>query len=220
VVNNSEGHGKGYITLQAATVGSVNTCFARLAKELGADKIVKTAKRMGITTKLKPYLSITLGSQEVTPLEMASAYGTLAANGRHYPPVAVTKIEDATGKVIYEAKPEGTQAISHSIAYATTSILKGVISGGTATRARIGRPAAGKTGTTQDYRDAWFVGYTPQLVCAVWMGYTPERPMRNVHGRRVFGGTFPAQIWHDFMLQALKSQPKLDFKPAPSPRYT
>lgn len=220
IVGNAEGSGKGYITLQSATVGSVNTVYARLAKELGADEIVKTAKRMGIKTKLQPYLSITLGGQEVTPLEMASAYGTLAANGKHYPPIAVTKIEDSTGKVIFQAEPEGTQAISHSVAYAATSILKGVISGGTATRARIGRPAAGKTGTTQDYRDAWFVGYTPQLVCSVWMGYTPERPMRNVHGRRVFGGTFPAQIWHDFMLQALKGQPRLDFKSAPKPHYT
>ncbi|MCX8007792.1 MAG: PBP1A family penicillin-binding protein [Coriobacteriia bacterium] len=220
VVDNAEGHGRGYITLQAATVGSVNTCYARLIKELGAEKVIKTAKRMGITSPLKPYLSVTLGTQGVTPLEMASAFGTLAANGRHFPPVAVTKIKDANGKVIFEAKPEGRQAISHSIAFAATKILKGVISSGTATRARIGRPAAGKTGTTQDYRDAWFVGYTPDLVCAVWMGYTPERPMRNVHGRRVFGGTFPAQIWHDFMIEALKGTPVRDFTPAPAPKYT
>lgn len=220
VVDNAEGHGKGYITLQAATVGSVNACYARLIKELGAEKVVKTAKRMGIRSPLKPYLSITLGTQGVTPLEMASAFGTLAANGLHYPPIAVTKIKDASGKTIFEAKPEGQQAISHSIAYAATKILKGVITSGTATRARIGRPAAGKTGTTQDYRDAWFVGYTPDLACSVWMGYTPERPMRNVHGRRVFGGTFPAQIWHDFMIEALKGRPVRDFAPAPAPKYT
>jgi 1A family penicillin-binding protein len=220
VVNNAEGHGKGYITLQAATVGSVNTCYARLIKELGAEKVAKTAKRMGIVTPLKPYLSLTLGAQGVTPLEMASAFGTLAASGRHCPPIAVTKIKDAGGKVIFEAKPEGEQVLDRSIAYAATKILKGVITSGTATRARIGRPAAGKTGTTQDYRDAWFVGYTPDLVCSVWMGYTPEKPMRNVHGRRVFGGTFPAQIWHDFMIQALKGRPVRDFPSAPSPKYT
>lgn len=221
IVHNAEGGGgKGYITLQQATVGSVNTAFARLAKELGGEAIAKTAKRMGITSKLQPVLSITLGTQGVSPLEMASAFGTLANEGRHFAPIAITKVVDANGETIFEAKPEGEQAIDPRIAYAATSILKGVISGGTATRARIGRPAAGKTGTTQDYRDAWFVGYTPQLVASVWMGYTPERPMNNVHGRRAFGGTFAAPIWHDFMIQALKNEKVLDFKSAAKPKYT
>ncbi|HZL06067.1 MAG TPA: penicillin-binding protein, partial [Coriobacteriia bacterium] len=221
IVGNAEGGGgRGYITLQQATVGSVNTAFARLAKELGAASIAETANRMGIETPLKPYLSITLGGQEVTPLEMASAFGTLANEGRHYKPLAITKVVDAKGETIFEAEPQGEQVVDPKIAYAATSILKGVISGGTATRARIGRPAAGKTGTTQDYRDAWFVGYTPQLVASVWMGYTPERPMRNVHGRRAFGGTFGAPIWHDFMIKALEDEPELDFKKAAAPTYT
>ncbi|MDO8847523.1 MAG: PBP1A family penicillin-binding protein [Coriobacteriia bacterium] len=220
-VGNAEGGGgKGYITLQQATVGSVNTAFARLIAELGAEKVVDTAHRMGIDTDIEPFLSITLGSQEVTPIEMASAFGTLASDGVHYPHTSITKIVDSKGATIFEYTPTGNQAISHSIAYAATSIMKGVITSGTATRANIGRPAAGKTGTTQDYRDAWFVGYTPQLVCSVWMGYTPERPMRNVHGRKVFGGTFPAPIWHDFMIRALANQPVLDFNPAPAPNYT
>ena len=221
VVGNAEGGGgRGYITLQAATVGSVNTAFARLITEIGAEKVATTARRMGIESEIQPFLSITLGSQEVTPLEMASAYGTLAADGKHYPHTAITRIEDAGGETIYEETLEPEQALSHSIAYATTQILKGVISGGTARRASIGRPAAGKTGTTQDYRDVWFVGYTPELACAVWMGYTPERPMRSVHGRRVFGGTFPAEIWQQFMSKALADRPKTDFNPAPSPKYT
>lgn len=220
-VGNAEGGGgRGYITLQQATVGSVNTAFARLIAEMGAEKVARTARRMGIETEVQPYLSITLGSQEVTPLEMTSAVGTLAADGRHFPHLAVTKIVDSQGQTLFEAQPVGEQVITHNIAYAATQILKGVISGGTATRANIGRPAAGKTGTTQDYRDAWFVGYTPQLVAAVWMGYTPERPMRNVHGRKVFGGTFPAPIWHDFMIRALENMPKLDFNSAPAPDYT
>ncbi len=220
-VGNAEGGGgKGYITLQQATVGSVNTAFARLIAELGADKVVRTARRMGIESDIQPFLSITLGSQEVTPIEMASAFGTLAADGKHFPHTSITKIVDSSGETLFEAAPTGEQVISHSIAYAATSIMKGVISGGTATRANIGRPAAGKTGTTQDYRDAWFVGYTPQLVASVWMGYTPERPMRSVHGRKVFGGTFPAPIWHDFMIRALANEPVLDFNPAPAPDYT
>ncbi|MDP2299649.1 MAG: PBP1A family penicillin-binding protein [Actinomycetota bacterium] len=220
-VGNAEGGGgRGYITLQSATVGSVNTAFARLIAEIGAEKVVLTARRMGIESDIQPFLSITLGSQEVTPLEMASAFGTLAADGRHFPHTAITKIIDAQGEIVFEDVPEGDQVIEHSVAYAATQILKGVISGGTARRAAIGRPAAGKTGTTQDYRDAWFVGYTPDLACAVWMGYTPERPMRSVHGRRVFGGTFPAEIWQKFMCQAIANTPKNDFNPAPAPKYT
>lgn len=221
VVANAEGGGgKGYITLQQATVGSVNTAFARLIAELGADKVARTARRMGIETDVQPFLSITLGSQEVAPIEMASAFGTLAADGIHYPHTSITKIVDSKGETIFEYTPTGDQAISHSIAYAATSILKGVITSGTGRSANIGRPAAGKTGTTQDYRDAWFVGYTPQLSCAVWMGYTPERPMRNVHGRKVFGGTYSAPIWKAFMSKALANEPVLDFNPAPAPDYT
>lgn len=220
-VGNAEGGGgRGFITLRQATVGSVNTAFARLTAEMGAEKVVDTAHRMGIRSDLDPVLSITLGSQEVTPLEMASAFGTLAADGKHYENTPITKIVGPQGETLYEAKPEAEQAITHSIAYAATQVLKGVISGGTATRAQIGRPAAGKTGTTQDYRDAWFVGYTPQLSCSVWMGYTPERPMRNVHGRRVFGGTFAAPIWAAFMSKALEGEPVMDFNPAPAPPYT
>lgn len=214
------GGGKGYITLQQATVGSVNAAFARLIAEIGAEPVVETAHDMGITTDIQPYLSITLGSQEVTPLEMTASFATLANQGTHIPPVAIEKVLDASGETIYEADHKGTEAISPSIAYAATQILKGVISGGTATRANIGRPAAGKTGTTQDYRDAWFCGFTPQLSCAVWMGYTPEKPMRNVHGITVFGGTFPAMIWAEFMKNALANEPKLDFKSAPAPAYT
>ncbi len=221
VVGNAEGGGgRGYITLQQATVGSVNTAFARLIAELGADKVARTARRMGIETDVQPYLSITLGSQEVAPIEMASAFGTLAADGTHYPHASITKIVDSAGTTIFEYTPAGDQAISHSIAYAATSILKGVISGGTGRSANIGRPAAGKTGTTQNYRDAWFVGYTPQLSTAVWMGFTPERPMRNVHGRKVFGGTFAAPIWKAFMSKALANEPVLDFNAAPAPDYT
>lgn len=220
-VGNAEGGGgKGYITLQQATVGSVNTAFARLIAEMGAEPVVDVAHRMGIESEIQPFLSITLGSQEVTPIEMASAFSTLAADGVHYPHTSITKIVDAQGETIFEYAPVGERAISHSVAYAATSIMKGVITSGTATRANIGRPAAGKTGTTQDYRDAWFVGFTPQLACSVWMGYTPERPMRNVHGRKAFGGTFCAPIWHDFMAKALANQPVLDFNPAPAPDYT
>lgn len=225
-VSNSEGRGKGMITMDSATRSSVNTVFARLIWELndktasGAAKVSKLAKRMGITSEIPAYPSIALGSQNVTPLEMASAYGTLATNGKHIGPIAITKVVDPGGKVVYENKEKPEQVVEPSIAYAATTVLKGVISGGTASRARIGRPAAGKTGTSQNYRDAWFVGYTPDLVTSVWVGYyKSETPMRNVHGGRGFGGTLAAPIWAKYMKNALAGVPKNDFPKQPKPKY-
>ncbi|MDZ4064222.1 MAG: penicillin-binding transpeptidase domain-containing protein, partial [Coriobacteriia bacterium] len=227
MVGNSEGSGKGRITLESGTRSSVNTVFARLIWELndkdstGAEKVAETAHDMGITSELPPYPSIALGAQNVTPLEMASAYGTLATNGKYVPATAITKVVDSSGKTIYKADDEPEQVLKPEIAYAATSILKGVITGGTARRAQIGRPAAGKTGTSQNYRDAWFVGYTPQLVTSVWVGYyKTEKSMRYVNGVRGFGGTLAAPIWAKYMSAALKDEPKLDFPKQKKPKYT
>lgn len=220
-VNNSEGSGKGYITLSQATRNSVNCVFARLIWELGADEVAATAKRMGITSPIPALPSIALGSAPVSPLEMASAYGTLANDGTLVKPTAIIKIVGPDGAVIYEHKPSGTRVLTPQIAWATTQQLMGVVSGGTGTRARLsGREVAGKTGTAQQYQDAWFVGYTPQLVTSVWMGYSKGSiPMRNVHGRRAFGGTFCAPIWHTFMSAALEGEPVLRFARAAAPHY-
>lgn len=210
----------GYITMEAATKASVNTAFARLIKELGAEKVALTAKRMGITTKIPAYYSIALGSQNVSTLEMASAYGTLATNGVHYPPIAITRVLDADDQAVFEAKPKGRQALAPSIAYAATRILKGVITGGTGRAANIGRPAAGKTGTSQDHRDAWFAGYTPQLSTAVWVGYYKrEIPMYTVHGIRGYGGKVAAPIWAKYMRAAMATEPRIDFKAVAAPKY-
>ncbi len=226
VVSNSGGSG-GRMTLESGTRGSVNTVFARLIwdlnddEETGAEKVAKTARRMGITSEIPPYPSIALGSQNVTVLEMASAYGTLATNGVHFAPMAITKVVDPKGDVVFEAKPDGIRALEPEIAYAATSVLKGVITGGTARSANIGRPAAGKTGTSQNYRDAWFCGYTPQLSTAVWVGYyEKETPMRSVRGMRGFGGTLAAPIWAAFNKKALAKEPKLDFEKQDKPKYT
>lgn len=218
VVNNSEGAGNGMMSLSTATHLSVNTVFARLAMAIGAKDIAKTAKRMGITASLPNFPSIALGACNVTPYEMASAYGTLATGGTHFPTITITRVVDRNNKTLFQTKPHGTRVLKPEIAHAATEILKGVITQGTATSANIGRPAAGKTGTSQNNRDAWFVGYTPQLVTAVWVGYPTERTI-YVNGARAFGGTVAAPIWAAFMKSALTGQPRLDFPQAAQPRY-
>jgi penicillin-binding protein 1A len=203
----------GPMRLRIATEKSINSVFAQLILQVGAQKVAEVATRMGITTPIRAVPAIALGAQEVTPLEMASAYGTFANGGVHVAPHGITEVTDVTGDVLYRDTAAGTEVISPAIAYLTTDLLKGVISSGTGTAAKIGRPAAGKTGTTQEYRDAWFVGYTPDLVAAVWMGHVEGQiEMSNVHGKRVTGGSFPAQIWAHFMKAALANTPASDFK--------
>jgi len=219
VVANSEGSGHGLMSLSSATHASVNTVFARVAWEVGAKNIAKTAKAMGIDTKIPNYPSIALGTTNVSPYEMASAYGTLATGGIHHEPVVITKVVNSQGETVFKAKKRGKRAIPKDISVAATNVLKGVITNGTATRAQIGRPAAGKTGTSQDYRDVWFVGYTPQLVTAVWVGYPQERTI-VVNGARAFGGTVAAPIWALYMRKALKGEPVMKFPSADTPQYT
>jgi len=209
-VRNCEGGGYGMMKLRDATVKSVNAAYANVTMRVGPENIAKTAHTMGIKTKIDHYPSIGIGGLTigVSPLEMASAYGTLANQGVHVEPMAVTKITDAEGNVIEEFQPISNQAVDRNVANQATDILQGVIQRGTATRANIGRPAAGKTGTNQLYRDAWFVGYTPSLVTAVWMGH-PEAQisMYNVHGSRGFGGIIPAKIWNHYMKNTLRGTP-------------
>jgi membrane peptidoglycan carboxypeptidase len=149
---------------------------------------------------------------------MASAYGTLATGGVHYDPIVITKVLDRNGATIFQAQPQGKRELKHSVAYAATQVLQGVITQGTAKAADIGRPAAGKTGTTQSNRDCWFIGYTPQLVTSVWVGYTPERTV-VINGRKGFGGTVAAPIWARFMRAALVGVPVRDFAWAASPDF-
>ena len=202
----------GPMRLRVATEKSINSIYAQLILEVGADTVAETAKKMGITTPIRAVPAIALGSQEVTPLEMASAYGTLANNGTHVPAHGITKVVAMDGEVLLQADTSGTEVISPAVAYLTTDILKGVISRGTGTAAKIGRPAAGKTGTTQEYRDAWFVGYTPEMATAVWMGHVEGQvEMTSVHGRKVTGGSFPAQIWGAYMKAALADVKATDF---------
>jgi membrane peptidoglycan carboxypeptidase len=173
---------------------------------------------MGITTPLPEFPSIALGAQNCTPLEMCSAYSTLPTGGTHNDPTAIVKVIDSDGKSLFEHQPHPTQAVKPQIARATTDVLEGVVSQGTATAADIGRPEAGKTGTSQLNRDCWFIGYTPQLCTAVWVGYTTERTV-VVDGSNGFGGTVAAPIWAAFMNEALAGLPALNFPKAKDPLY-
>lgn len=205
----------GMLRLRKAMEKSVNSVFAQLILEVTPEKVVKTAESMGIETSITPVPAIALGGHDdgVTPLEMASAYGTLAYGGQHAVPFGLAEVKDSTGKLLFRRRPVLKKAIDPGIAYITTDVLKGVIVRGTGKAAAIGRPAAGKTGTTQKYRDAWFVGYTPDIVASVWVGYPAEqREMASVHGRKVTGGSFPAEIWADFMRAAHRGRPERSFK--------
>jgi penicillin-binding protein 1A len=204
-VTNSEGGGYGSLSLEEALVHSVNGVYARLAMDVGPDRIASQAQLMGVESKLDVYPSIALGTSAVSVLDMASAYGTLANYGRAIEPTTIRKVTLPSGEVVVPEQDTVEAALSAGNAYQITKALEQAVERGTGTAAQIGRPVAGKTGTTNDFTDAWFVGYTPQLVTAVWVGY-PEGlvPMTNVHGIRVYGGTFPAQIFRTFMSEALE----------------
>ncbi len=197
-----------------ATLRSDNTVYAQMILDLGPELVVDIAKRMGITSELNPYPAIALGGLTwgVSPLEMASAYATLANQGEYIVPTIILRVKDADGNVLWEANPKRTQAITQGVAYEVTRILQRNIWSGTGTRADIDRPAAGKTGTAQEYYDAWFCGYTPHLSTAVWMGYPQAQiEMDNVHGIRVTGGSFPAEMWHKFMYDADRDYEEVEF---------
>jgi penicillin-binding protein 1A len=214
-VTGAGGGRSGPMRLREAMEKSVNSVFARLILDIGPSNVVDTANTMGITNEITPVPAIALGGHEqgVTPLDMASAYGTLAASGSHAEPYSIVSVTSAAGETLLENAPQLSEVLEPAVAYLTTDVLRGVISRGTGTAAQIDRPAAGKTGTTQKYRDAWFVGYTPDLVAAVWVGYPEaQREMNDVHGRAVTGGSFPAEIWAAFMRGALEGRQAVDFQ--------
>ena len=213
------------ITLTRAVARSDNCAFVRTELSLGPGNfgsdgvktVIQTARSMGVnTSNFQPVVSTTLGTNGVHPLEMAQAYSVLANDGVLKRATFVTKIVDRNGKTIYQSPTAGTRVLDQNVARTETDMLKHVLRDGTASQTLGGfpRPAAGKTGTTDHNQDAWFVGYTPQLTAAVWMGNPQgEVPMSNVGGIRVFGATYPARIWREFMLGASGSLPPIDFQP-------
>jgi penicillin-binding protein 1A len=192
---------QGTINLKQATVSSDNTVFAQLDLDVGPNAVAGTAKSMGITTKLDGIPAEGIGGLRlgVSPLELTDAYATLASGGVHHDPVAVRKVIFPDGRVDRPEPPNPERVLSEAVAYEVTRLLHDNITEGTGTAAYTGcTEQAGKTGTTDEYTDAWFAGYQPNLATAVWVGYpeSNEISMTSVHGITVFGGTFPAEIWH------------------------
>jgi penicillin-binding protein 1A len=248
-VHNYEGEGGGYRDLVDATAHSINAVYAHLEIDgvgdgnglVGAQRVATIARRMGIDLPTpdqlkarcgKNYLhtdacqpadltpAIALGAKEVSPYEMASAYATFADDGVRVEPTAIVRVTDPEGNVLYQAQPDERRVVPSGISRAVTAVLQTVIQRGTGTAAALDRPAAGKTGTSESWHDAWFDGYVPQLAASVWVGdpmsildsMTPD----NGYPYKVVGGTIPAMIWHAFMSQTLRGISVRAFTPAPA----
>jgi penicillin-binding protein 1A len=217
-LRNYDNTGFGHLTVRAATHKSVNTVYAQLARKIGIEAVVEMAQRLGITSKLEPFYSLSIGTAEISPLELATVYSAFANGGNRVHPQGITKITDGAGKVIWEWKPSKTRALTESVAATVTDALRGVMEVGTGRRVQIDRPSAGKTGTTDEYHDAWFAGYVPQMVGVTWVGF-PRKQIRMVPPNtriRVVGGTYPGRIWKLFMEGALTGVPIQEFIEPPT----
>lgn len=203
---NYTGKYKGEIPLREAVAESINTVAVQVSEYAGRGNVVGMAHRLGVSSDIEPVPSIALGSTEATLLEMTGAYAHLASNGLSVEPYGILRIETAAGRTLYRYAPESRQQLlSDGTVAMMNGMLSGVMTSGTGRGAQIGRSAAGKTGTTSDYRDAWFIGYTPDLVTGVWVGNDDNSAMK-----KVTGGTLPAPIWREFMKAALAGTPARD----------
>jgi len=218
-VHNYGDEAAGTMNLLDATANSVNTIYAQLIAKVGVRNVVAMAHRLGITSPLVPACALTLGAEGISPLELTDVYATFASGGIHHPPQAFLSVRGPNGKLLERLGTAGKRILGPNVAAELTYALQGVIEHGTGTAAAIGRPAAGKTGTAENYQDAWFCGYVPQLATCVWVGYPrAEIPLINVEGvYQVFGGSLPAEIWHDFMGPAVADLPVENF---PQPTLT
>ena len=216
LVRNFGNHDYGDRTLASATAISSNTAYAQVAEAIGAEKIVETCHLMGIDVDLPSYLSITLGSAGVPPVQMAEGYSTLANGGIHRDTVAITRIEDRNGNVVYQHEDNPEQVLEAGVAQATTGVLRTVVSGGgtgylIANRWAVNQPVAGKTGTSDDAEDLWFCGYTPQYTTVVWAGYPDARDTVYVNGYYGTTQNTVQIVWVDFMNAILAGVPRAEF---------
>lgn len=204
--SNYDGEFWGEITLRTALAYSRNVPTVKLAETIGIDSVMSVAKRAGINSEMPPDLTLALGSLTLSPLELTTAYAVFANGGKRVKPIAIKYVTDSTGKILLKNEPEIEDALSVEVADTITDMLKDVVDYGTGTRANIGSFIAGKTGTSNDFKDAWFVGYNSQFVAGVWVGYDD---MRKTLGQGEAGGRVSAPIWARFMKQALThKQPK------------
>ena len=201
----------GTTDVRSALMYSMNVPAVKIGKSVGLDRIIQVCRMLGIKSTLQPVLSLPLGSMEITPIEMAGAYATFANNGWHSDPTLIVRVTDTEGNVLLNNIPKPELILNQWAVASLNSLLQGVVKQGTGTAAQIGRPVAGKTGTTEDERDVWFVGYVPQLATAVWIGNDNYEPI----GKEATGGKYAAPIWRDFMIKALENEP-VKYFPSPS----
>ncbi|UCD81715.1 MAG: hypothetical protein JSW26_09915, partial [Desulfobacterales bacterium] len=205
---------EGPMILKQAFMKSVNSVAAQLVERTGPEAVVATARRCGIESPLKPVFSVALGTSGVSPLEMASAFAAFATGGVRHEPFLIHRVEDPLGRVLEEHIVGGRRTLDATVAFQVVDMMRGVIDEGTgAVVRRLGfnLPAAGKTGTTDDYRDAWFTGFTPNLSVAVWVGFDRGMGMRDKQGQGITGGRGAAPIWTDFMIKATDGEPPREF---------
>ncbi len=220
-VDNYEGQGTGQSTIDNALTHSINTVFAQVTLLAGPENVRRTAETLGVDdveSNVGSEPAIGLGGlrKGVTPLEQAAAFAALAAKGSYAEPYGIVRIVDRDGEDVYQHQRAARTAVSANEAGVLNAGLISVVRDGTGKAADIGRPAAGKTGTTQNFGDAWFAGFVPQRATAVWVGHPGQVvPMLNVHGRRVSGGSFPAEIWSSYMRRAVQGLPVEDIFIAP-----
>jgi penicillin-binding protein 1A len=210
-IGNYSGRGHGEVSVREATVESINTAYVILSEELGHDNVVEMANRLGIRQEITPVPSSVLGTADLTTLEVTAAYATLGAEGVRHDPYLIERIESHDGEVLFEHEPDPDEVLDPNTAAVVTDVLVDVVERGTGTAAAIDHPVAGKTGTTNDFRDAWFVGYTPTLTTSVWIGNRDNTPMDGVAG-----GSIPAVTWSVYMGQLLEGTDVTSF-PAPDP---
>lgn len=200
---------RGPVTMREALTYSINIVSVKIMEQIGAPYAVDFAKRLGFTSKIEPNLALALGAASVSPFELTGAYGVFANKGMLLPSYFITRVTDTDGTVLQETPPPvAVPVVSPEASYVITNLMQSVVMSGTGYRATINRPVAGKTGTTNDAKDAWFVGYVPQLVAGVWMGYDQERSL----GSGGTGGQAAAPIWAEFMQKATASMPVEDFQ--------
>ncbi len=200
---------KGRVTLREALEDSLNIPSVRLLNYIGYKDVIATARKFGFSNKLNAYPSMALGAQEMTLLELTSAYSTFPNGGIHVRPTLLRRVRDSKGRVLFEHQTEANEVVSPQTAFQMVQLMRGVVNSGTATQAKtLGRPLAGKTGTTDDYTDAWFIGYTPSIVVGVWTGYEDE--VKTI-GKDYTGAKAALPIWIDFMRSYLATVPEEQF---------